>query len=43
MFSGYSCFKVGSLTLTHCIDEYNGYCGTIAQPLDRSGASTLAP
>jgi pimeloyl-ACP methyl ester carboxylesterase len=29
--------KVGSLTLTHCIDEYNGYCGTIAQPLDRSG------
>jgi len=29
---------VGSLTLTHCVDTYDGYCGTITQPLDRSGA-----
>jgi len=34
---GNSDIKVGSLTLTHCIDQYNGYCGTIVQPLDRSG------
>ena len=29
---------VGSLTLTHCIGAYDGYCGTITQPLDRRGA-----
>ncbi len=29
---------VGSLTLTRCIDEYDGYCGSITQPLDRTGA-----
>jgi pimeloyl-ACP methyl ester carboxylesterase len=28
---------VGSLTLTHCINEYDGYCGSITQPLDRAG------
>ncbi len=28
---------VGSLTLTHCIHEYDGYCGSITQPLDRAG------
>ena len=28
---------VGSLTLTHCIDEYDGYCGSMTQPLDRAG------
>jgi pimeloyl-ACP methyl ester carboxylesterase len=28
---------VGSLTLHHCISEYSGYCGSITQPLDRSG------
>ena len=28
---------VGSLTLTHCIGEYDGYCGSITQPLDRHG------
>jgi pimeloyl-ACP methyl ester carboxylesterase len=28
---------VGSLTLTHCNDEYDGYCGTITVPLDRQG------
>jgi pimeloyl-ACP methyl ester carboxylesterase len=28
---------VGSLTLTHCIDQYDGYCGSITQPLDRAG------
>ncbi len=29
---------VGSLTLTHCIDAYDGYCGSITQPLDRHGS-----
>lgn len=29
--------KVGSLTLTYCNKEYTGYCGTITEPLDRSG------
>jgi pimeloyl-ACP methyl ester carboxylesterase len=28
---------VGSLTLHHCISEYDGYCGSITQPLDRNG------
>jgi pimeloyl-ACP methyl ester carboxylesterase len=28
---------VGSLTLTHCINRYDGYCGSITQPLDRAG------
>ncbi len=28
---------VGSLTLKHCIDEYDGYCGSITQKLDRKG------
>jgi pimeloyl-ACP methyl ester carboxylesterase len=28
---------VGALTLWHCIDEYDGYCGKITQPLDRHG------
>ena len=28
---------VGSLTLTHCIPQYDGYCGSITQPLDRTG------
>ena len=28
---------VGSLTMTACIKEYDGYCGSISQPLDRSG------
>jgi pimeloyl-ACP methyl ester carboxylesterase len=28
---------VGSVTLTPCQSEYNGYCGSITQPLDRSG------
>jgi len=28
---------VGSLILYHCIDEYDGYCGKITQPLDRHG------
>ncbi len=30
--------KVGSLTLKHCNDEYNGYCGNILQKLDRHGS-----
>jgi pimeloyl-ACP methyl ester carboxylesterase len=29
---------VGSLTLTHCVGAYDGYCGSITQPLDRLGA-----
>jgi pimeloyl-ACP methyl ester carboxylesterase len=28
---------VGSLTLTHCIAQYNGYCGTLIRPLDATG------
>jgi pimeloyl-ACP methyl ester carboxylesterase len=28
---------VGSVTLTPCQSEYNGYCGSITQPLDRTG------
>lgn len=28
---------VGSVTLTPCQSEYAGYCGSITQPLDRSG------
>ena len=28
---------MGKLHLRPCIAEYNGYCGTIRQPLDRSG------
>jgi pimeloyl-ACP methyl ester carboxylesterase len=28
---------VGSLTLTHCVAEYDAYCGSITRPLDRSG------
>jgi pimeloyl-ACP methyl ester carboxylesterase len=28
---------VGSVTLTPCVKEYDGYCGSITQPLDRSG------
>jgi pimeloyl-ACP methyl ester carboxylesterase len=28
---------VGTLRLTHCIDEYDGYCGRITQPLNRHG------
>lgn len=29
--------RVGSVTLTPCQSEYNGYCGSITQPLDRGG------
>jgi pimeloyl-ACP methyl ester carboxylesterase len=29
--------KVGSLTLTFCNTDYNGYCGAIARPIDPSG------
>ncbi len=29
--------KVGSLTLTYCNTDYNGYCGTIERPIDPSG------
>jgi len=28
---------VGSVTMTPCQSEYRGYCGSITQPLDRSG------
>jgi len=28
---------VGSLTLAYCNSEYTAYCGTITEPLDRSG------
>jgi pimeloyl-ACP methyl ester carboxylesterase len=28
---------VGKLTLTRCIHEYDGYCGSITQPLDSTG------
>jgi pimeloyl-ACP methyl ester carboxylesterase len=28
---------VGSVTMTPCESEYGGYCGSISQPLDRSG------
>lgn len=28
---------VGTLTLAHCEDDYDGYCGAIEQPLDPSG------
>ncbi len=28
---------VGSITLTHCIDRYDGYCGTLLRPLDPTG------
>jgi len=28
---------VGSVKLTPCQSEYNGYCGSITQPLDRTG------
>jgi pimeloyl-ACP methyl ester carboxylesterase len=28
---------VGSVTMTPCQSEYGGYCGSISQPLDRSG------
>ena len=28
---------VGSVTLTHCIDKYDGYCGSITRALDPSG------
>jgi pimeloyl-ACP methyl ester carboxylesterase len=30
---------VGSVKLHHCIGEYDGYCGSITQPLDRSGGT----
>jgi pimeloyl-ACP methyl ester carboxylesterase len=30
---------VGSLTLTKCINEYNGYCGTITEPMNRHGGT----
>jgi pimeloyl-ACP methyl ester carboxylesterase len=33
-----SSIVVGKLHLRPCIAEYDGYCGTIRQPLDRSGA-----
>ncbi len=29
--------RVGSVTLTYCIKQYDGYCGSITQPLDPSG------
>ncbi len=29
--------NVGSLTLTHCIQAYDGYCGAIIRPLDPTG------
>jgi pimeloyl-ACP methyl ester carboxylesterase len=32
-----STITVGSLNLTYCNSEYNGYCGTITVPLDRNG------
>ncbi len=28
---------VGSVTLTHCIQAYDGYCGAITRPLDPTG------
>ncbi len=28
---------VGSVTLTHCIDAYDGYCGSVARALDPTG------
>ncbi len=28
---------IGALTLTHCIKEYDGYCGTLTRPIDPSG------
>ena len=30
---------VGSLTLTKCIDEYDGYCGTLTEPFNRYGGT----
>jgi pimeloyl-ACP methyl ester carboxylesterase len=32
-----STITVGSLTLTYCNSEYTAHCGTITEPLDRSG------
>jgi len=29
---------IGSLTLHACIAQYGGYCGTLREPLDRTGA-----
>jgi len=34
-----SAITVGSVKLHHCIKEYDGYCGSITQPLDRSGGT----
>lgn len=34
---GAATITVGSLTLTHCIRFYDGYCGSITVPLDRHG------
>jgi hypothetical protein len=31
---------VGGVTLKHCINEYDGYCGYIPQPFDRHTPST---
>ena len=36
-FAAAQTITVGSVTLTHCIDEYDGYCGTLTRPLDPSG------
>ncbi len=35
--AGAQTITVGSLTLTRCISQYDGYCGTIRRPLDSSG------
>jgi pimeloyl-ACP methyl ester carboxylesterase len=35
--TGSPVLKVGTLTLEHCNDDYDGYCGTIERPLDPTG------
>jgi hypothetical protein len=35
--SGPAKIKVGSLVLTRCIPQYDGYCGSVVRPLDPGG------